>query len=75
MSIWGNAVPEYYISKFRKNFVRRQERIAAITTREEAEAYVAEVRKKIRAGFTLPSEKCDLNVRVVSRRELADCNI
>ena len=75
MSVWGNAVPEYYISKFRKNFARRKERIAAITTKEEAEAYVAEVRKKIRAGFTLPSEKCDLNVRVVSRWELADCNI
>ena len=38
MSIWGNAVPEYYISKFRKNFAGRQERIAAITTKEEAEA-------------------------------------
>ena len=46
MSIWGNAVSEYYISKFRQNFARRKARIEAITTKEDAEAKLKELKSK-----------------------------
>ena len=75
MGIWGNAVQEHYVSKFRKNFELRRQKIAALKTKEDAEKYVAEVCGKIRGAYTFPAEKCDLNVRVVGKKELADCNV
>ena len=74
MGIWGNAVQEHYVNKYRKNFELRCEKIAALKTKEDAEKYVAEVRSKIRGAYTFP-EKCALNVRVVSKKELGDCNL
>ena len=75
MGIWGNAVQEHYVNKFRRNFQLRKEKFSAIKTKEDAEKYVAHVKQKIRSAFAFPAEKCDLNVRVTSRKELADCNI
>ena len=74
MGVWGNAVQEHYVDKFRRNFELRKEKFAAIKTKEDAEKYVEEIRRKIRGAFSFP-ERCDLNVRVTSRKELADCNI
>ena len=74
MGVWGNAVQEHYVNKFRRNFELRKEKFAAIKTKEDAEKYVTDVRQKIRSAYSFP-EKCDLNVRVTSRKELADCNI
>ena len=74
MGVWGNAVQEHYVNKFRRNFELRKEKFAAIKTKEDAEKYVEEIRRKIRGAFSFP-ERCDLNVRVTSRKELADCNI
>ena len=75
MGIWGNAVQEHYVNKFRRNFELREEKFAAIKTKEDAEKYVSQVKQKIRSAFSFPAEKCDLNVRVTSRKELADCNM
>ncbi|MBR2632582.1 MAG: acetylxylan esterase [Lentisphaeria bacterium] len=75
MGVWGNAVQEHYVNKFRNNFEQRKARLASIKTKEQAEAYVAEIREKIRGAFSFPAEKCDLNVRVTGRKELPDCNI
>ena len=75
MNIWGNAVQEHYVSKYRKNFELRREKIANLKTKEDAEKYVADICSKIRGAFTFPAEKCDLNIRVTSRKELADCNL
>ncbi|MBO5899970.1 MAG: hypothetical protein J6Q80_04475, partial [Lentisphaeria bacterium] len=74
MGVWGNAVQEHYVNKFRNNFEQRKARLASIKTKEQAEAYIAEIREKIRGAFSFPAEKCDLNVRVTGRKELPDCN-
>ena len=75
MAIWGNAVQEHYTRKFRKNFELRKKIFEKITTREEAQKYVDDIRAKVRSKFSFPAEKCDLNVRVTGRLELADCNV
>ena len=75
MAVWGNAVQEHYIRKFRKNFELRKQIFAGITTKEQAQKYVDDIRAKLRSKFSFPAEKCDLNVRVTGRLELADCNI
>ena len=54
MGIWGNAVQEHYVNKFRRNFELRKEKFAAIKTKDDAEKYVAEVRQKIRSAFSFP---------------------
>ena len=54
---YGNIVNEYYVSRFRELHARRQARLAALATREEAEAYVQEVRQKIRECFGISGEE------------------
>ena len=51
MGVWGNAVQEHYVNKFRRNFELRKEKFAAIKTKEDAEKYVEEIRRKIRGAF------------------------
>ena len=75
MAVWGNAVQEHYIRKFRKNFELRKKIFAEITTKEAAQKYVDDVRAKLRSKFSFPAEKCDLNVRKTGFMELADCNV
>ena len=41
MNIWGNAVQEHYVSKYRKNFELRREKIANLKTKEDAEKMIA----------------------------------
>ena len=57
MAIWGNAVQEHYTKKFRKNFELRKEIFAGITTKEQAQKYVDDIRAKLRSKFTFPAEK------------------
>ena len=75
MAVWGNAVQEHYVKKFRKNFELRKQIFAGITTKEAAQKYVDDVRAKLRSKFSFPAEKCDLNVRRTGFLELADCNV
>ena len=49
----GNLVNEYYVRKFREVARERQNRLAALKNRFDAERYVAEVRTKVRAAFRL----------------------
>ncbi len=58
---FGNAVQDYFINRFRDVYEERRQRLAQLKTREDALAYVASVREKIRSVFPLPMEKTPLN--------------
>ena len=61
----GNMVNDDLIKRVRAVCAERQRRIDALQTREDAEAYVREVRDKIRKGFgPMPTEKCPLKAEV-----------
>jgi dienelactone hydrolase len=63
-------VHEYYVAKIRGIEKRGLERKRALSTKAEAEAYVAEVREKIAKAFApMPKEKTPLNARVTGRIE------
>jgi len=59
-------VHEYYVRQVRRVERRASERKAALSTKAEAEAYVADVRQRIARAFApMPTEKTPLNPRVV----------
>ena len=62
LPLFGTAVHEYYLDLIRKNFTARKKRIEALQTREDAERYINDIRKKIASLFPLPTEKTPLNV-------------
>lgn len=63
-------VHEYYVAKIRGIEKRGLERKMALSTRAEAEAYIAEVREKIAKAFApMPKEKTPLNAKVTGRIE------
>lgn len=53
-SYYTQAVNDYYVDLFRKNFEAHEARLAALKTPEEARAYQIEVREKLRKCFALP---------------------
>ena len=53
-SLFGNNVNEYYVALARKNFEERRKKLDAITTKEQAENYVKEVKSKIEKIFAFP---------------------
>ena len=53
-SFYTQAVNEYYVDLFRKNFEQHAERLASLKTKEDAVSYQLEVREKIRKCFDLP---------------------
>ena len=53
-AIYGALLQEYNVARVRKVNQERSARIAALQTRADAEAYVAEVRAKIAASFAMP---------------------
>ena len=67
--LYGNELNEYYVRKVRRNFKERAARLAAIRTKEEALAYVTELKEKMRSVFQFP-ERTPLNARTVVRREM-----
>lgn len=67
--IFGNAVQDYYLSEARRLSAARKERLAAISTRREAEAYAAEVREKICRAFKLPADRCAPQTTVTGERQ------
>ena len=62
--LYGNSVQEFYLEKVRNVHAERAQRIAALKSRADAEAYVAEVRKKARSCFHFPAKKSPLNAVV-----------
>lgn len=53
-TLFGNNVNEYYVASARKNFAERQKKLDAITTKEQAAAYVKEIKSKIEKIFAFP---------------------
>ena len=61
---FGNSVQDFYLEQFRRNQAERKARLAALKTREDAEKFVADIRKKVRSCFHFPAEKCPLNAKI-----------
>ena len=68
-SRYGVHLNEFYVQKVRRNFEERSVCLASIKTPEEARAYVAEQREKMRSIFQFP-EKTPLNARTAVCREM-----
>ena len=56
-SIYGNMVQEYAVSRIRSLNAQRDLKINALKTREEALAYVEDVRSKIAGCFKMPADR------------------
>lgn len=65
-SLYGNELNEYYVSRIRENFEKRAARLKKITTKEQAERYVAGVRRKMQRIFQFP-ERTPLNAEVTAK--------
>lgn len=61
---FGRMMQEYYVARLRDVEQKADARRAAIHTKADAEAYVREVREKIRQSFGAFPEKTPLNPRV-----------
>jgi dienelactone hydrolase len=62
---FSRTVHEYYVAKVRGIEKRSMARKSALSTKAEAEAYVAEVRERIAKTFApMPKEKTPLNAKV-----------
>ncbi len=70
MAVFGNTLQEYFVKTFRENMKLRRERLAGIANRDEALAYIAEVRNKIRSSFRFPAQKCDLAPRITGKLKI-----
>ena len=64
MANFGDVVQEYYVGKFRKNAEIRQKRLRSLDSKAAAQAYVDEVKTRIRSSFNFPAEKCALDARI-----------
>ena len=62
--LFGNAVNDYYVELLREKDRSRRQRLAALKSKNDALAYCAEVRRKIRTLLVLPSEKTPLNPQI-----------
>ncbi|MGE0759252.1 MAG: alpha/beta hydrolase family protein [Pirellulaceae bacterium] len=61
---YPRMVHEYFVEQVRRIEARRARELAALTTREQAEAYVQSCRTRIRASFGPEPERTPLNARV-----------
>ncbi|MBR2509749.1 MAG: acetylxylan esterase [Lentisphaeria bacterium] len=68
--MFENSMQEYYLEKTRKAYDERKKRLAAVKTRKDALAYVAEVHEKIKKCFNLPKTKCPLNVKITGEHQI-----
>lgn len=64
---FGNALQNYFLSRFRRHSAARKKRIDALKSCADAEKYVLSVRNKIKRSLTLPSEKCPLEPQITDR--------
>lgn len=63
---YGNNVNEYYVRMAKKNFADRAERTVQITTKEQAQQYVADLKNKMAEIFAFP-ERTPLNPVVTGK--------
>ncbi len=73
--MYANSVHEHYLEQVRGNARERKARLMALKTREDAEKYVAEVRRKVRGMFPLPTEKTPLNARITGTMDMGTYTI
>lgn len=74
-AIYGALLQEYNVARLRKLNTERSARIAALKDRADAEKYVAEVRAKIAASFSLPERPADLKAQTVGVIDTPECRI
>ena len=74
-AIYGALLQEYNVTRLRKLNTARSARIAALKDRADAEKYVAEVRAKIAASFSLPERPADLKAQTVGVIDPPECRI
>ena len=68
--LYGNAVQNYYLNEVRRIYAERKARLEKIKTKKQAQAYVLDVREKIKKAFNLPTEKCPLDPIVTGEHKL-----
>ena len=68
--MFENSMQEYYLEKTRKAYDERKKRLAAVKTRKDALAYVAEVHEKIKKCFPFPKTKCPLNAKITGEHQI-----
>jgi len=64
---YAHMVHEYYVRRLREIMARRRERIAALRSRADAEAYVRGVRRAVRRAFGPLPKRTPLNPSVTGR--------
>ena len=69
MAIFGDIIQEHFVREFRRNSKLRAQKLNCITTRDQAEQYIAELKEKVRKTFQFPAVKCPLNPRVTGREQ------
>ena len=69
------AMQDFYVDQFRARSDARRARLAELRTREDALAYVRDVRARIRRHFRFPEERSPLRAQTVCRREEHDHNL
>lgn len=70
---YPHMVHEYFVGRVRRILQARRQRIAAMKTRAEAEAYVAQIRNAARKCFAPIPKRTPLNAETIGREELSDC--
>jgi len=69
---YGHMVHEYTVGRVRRILQERAERLDAIRTRVQAEAYVEDVRAKAARCFPALPARTDLNARITGKMDLGD---
>jgi len=69
---YGHMIHEYTVGRVRRILQERSERLAAIQTRAQAEAYVNDVRAKAARCFPALPERTDLNAQITGPMDLGD---
>ncbi len=72
---YGHMVHEYTVGRVRGILQERAERIAALQTRDDAQAYVEEVRVKAARCFPALPARTNLNARITGRMDLGDIRL
>ena len=69
---YGHMVHEYTVGRVRSILEERAERLEAVQTRAQAEAYVEDVRAKAARCFPALPARTDLNARITGTMDLGD---
>ena len=72
---YGHMVHEYTVGRVRRALQERAERLEAIQTRAQAEAYVDDVRAKAARCFPALPVRTDLNARITGTLDLGDIRL